>query len=248
MFRFAYLFLFFFTQSLSAQIIIAEHRHIHSDSSGIEGSISLNLSIQKTTKNLVSISNGGRLTYFWPKQRIMLFGQYSLVKGEGESFSNNGFAHLRYNKDLSEKIELEIFTQSQFNKLTRISQRWLNGIGARFRLTEYEDAQFHFGIAYMNEYEKIIDETDNLSANRLNSYFSFNLDPYDDVSYKSITYFQPRITNWSDFRVLNQNELTLVVNENIEVNIRFLIIHDSATPEGIPNLTYNLLNGLDYKF
>ena len=221
---------------------------MHSDSTGMVGTINLNLSIQKTTKNLVSLSSGGHLTYFWPGQRLLLFGQYSLVKGEGENFSNFGFAHLRYNRELSDYIELEIFTQSQFNKLTKISQRWLNGIGTRFRLTDYENAQFHFGLSYMNEYEKIIDETDDLRANRLSSYFSFHLFPQADVSYTSITYVQPRLKNWSDFRVLHQNDLRLSVNENIDVTITFMIAHDTATPEGIPNLTYNLLNGIAYRF
>ena len=232
----------------SSQIIIAEQRHMESDSSGMEGTINLNLSIQRTTKNLVSLTTGGHLTYFWPGQRLMLFGQYSLVKGEGENFSNFGFGHLRYNRELSENIELEVFTQSQFNKLTLISQRWLNGIGTRFRLTDYDNAQFHFGLAYMNEYEKIIDQTDDLRANRISSYFSFHLAPQSDISYNSITYIQPRIKNWSDYRLLNQNELSLTVNENLEITITFLIAQDSATPEEVPNLTYSLLNGLRYRF
>lgn len=218
------------------------------DSTGLYGDIDLNLSVQRTTKSLVSISNGGHLTYYTPNHRILFFGKYALVKGEGENFNNNGFVHLRYNRSLSKSVELEAFTQSQFNALTKIDHRLLNGIGLRFQLTHYENALFYWGISYMNEFEKVQGETDNLTANRFSSYFSFSLLPQDDVSFVSTTYIQPRFSNLSDYRVLNDNELSLDITDQLSLSISFQILYDSATPIGVPNLTYDLSNGLSYAF
>ena len=233
---------------VEAQVINIEQVRMSSDSLGLHGDVKLQLSIQKTTKSFVSISNGGHLTYFMLRQSVLLFGNYSLAKGEGENFTNNGSIHLRYNRSLSNRIELELFSQSQFNSLTKIDHRFLNGVGLRFQLTDYDNARFYWGIAYMNELEKLSGNSQDLFANRFSSYFSFSLLPQDDVSFSSTTYVQPRFGMLSDYRVLNDNELSLDITDRLSLSINFQIFYDTETPSSVPNLTYDLSNGLNYKF
>ena len=233
---------------LEAQVINIEQVRMSSDSLGLHGDVKLQLSIQRTTKSFISISNGGHLTYFMPNQSVLLYGNYSLAKGEGENFSNNGSIHLRYNRSLSNHIELELFSQSQFNSLTKIDHRFLNGIGLRFQLTDYDNAKFYWGIAYMNELEKLSSDSRDAVANRFSSYFSFSLLPQDEVSFSSTTYVQPRFGKLSDYRVLNDNELSLDITHRLGLSINFQLFYDTETPLGVPNLTYDLSNGLKYRF
>ncbi len=232
----------------NSQIINIEQKRIKADSSGLYGNVNLNLSIQETTKNLVSISNGGHLTYYTPKSQVLLFGLFSLVKSEGQNFSNYGHGHLRYNYKVSEYIEWENFTQAQYNSLTKIDLRWLNGTGARFQLTDYDNALFFWGLLYMFEHESIDGQIDSNNDHRLSSYFSFAMEPQADVTFTSTTYVQPRIDDWGDYRILNENDLSLSITDRLSFSIRFLLSYDTDVPEQVPNLTYNLLNGLRYYF
>ena len=177
-----------------------------------------------------------------------MIGEFGFVRGEGERFSNEGFFHLRYARELGKFTWWESFSQMQFNRLTKIDNRWLTGTGGRFQLTDYENALFFFGLLYMYEREVLKDPREINNDHRLSSYFSFSMVPQPTISLYSTTYIQPRIDQWSDYRLLTENTLNLGITDKLSFTVRLRLTYDSAPPIGVPTLIYDFHNGLTYQF
>ncbi len=234
--------------TLSAQIVNIEKKRMGVDSAGWYGSIYASMQVQRTTKSLLDLNFGGHINYFSGKDLVLLVGNIGLIQGEGESFSNSGFLHLRYTHEAADWLEWEYFTQLQYNSLTKIDSRWLTGLGPRLVLMEYDNAQVYFGTLYMFEREILSDPEEQHYDHRLSSYLSFSLRPQETVSFISTTYVQPRIDMWGDYRILNENALELLITERLRFNIQFNMSYDRVPPPAVPSLTYRLLNGLRYTF
>ena len=237
-----------FIWNLSAQIVNIEKKRLEADSVGLMGDVFATMAIQRTSKSFFSLNTGGHLSYNYGKSSLLLFGELGFVKGEGQKFSNDGFLHLRHTAHLTEYISWESFTQMQYNTLTKIDNRWLTGLGPRFKLTDYDNAFFYWGIVYMFEHEVLNDPRVVNNDHRLSTYFSFNLIPQETVSFNSTTYVQPRIDKWSDYRLLTENTLELGITDKLSLKIRFRMTYDRFPPPDVPNLTYDMHNGLTYRF
>ena len=233
---------------IHAQIVNIEQKRLQKDSIGWTGDVHLNFAIQRTTKNLLNIQSGGHVSHHFKNSQLLLLGELGLVRGEGEKFSNNGFGHLRYTIDKSKWLSYELFTQLQYNTLTKINSRWLTGGGIRLHLTQFENAPVTWGLLYMYENEEVIDPSELNNHHRMSTYFSFEMKPQSSVSFLSTTYVQPRIDQWSDYRILNENKFNLSITENLHFSIRFQLTYDSQPPVEVPSLTYDLSNGLKYRF
>jgi len=234
-----------------AQVVNIERQRIATDTTGWFGSANLSFAGSKTTKSIVSLFAGGLLEYKSKSNKdLWLFiSEFSLITGNNEKFSNTGFGHLRYNRKLNDAIRWEVFTQIQYNGLTKIDTRALFGTGPRFKLTNYEHAKFYFGLAYMYEYEKLLLEPIEYNRDhRLSSYFSFSLKPEETVSFMSTTYVQPLLTDFSDYRITSETTLSLGITKKLLLNVTFNYNYDVAPPEGVPTNTYYFINGLEIQF
>ena len=240
-----------FSSMLCGQIFNIEKRRIASDLAGAWlGSANMSFAGSKSTKSTVSIAAGTLIEY---KSRdtnnLWLFiTDFRLVTGDREKFADNGFAHFLYNYKLSKAIRWEIFTQLQYNSLTLLQRQVLIGTGPRFKLTQYETAKFYFGAAYVYEYEEVSDTTMLHHDHRASSYFTFTLSPEETVSFISTTYVQPLLTNFDDFRISNETNLSLDITRKLALNVTFQYFYDSRPPVGVPKNIYSFSNGIYLEF
>ena len=65
---------------------------------------------------------------------------------------------------------------------------------------------------------------------RFGSVLTLGLRLTDRVSMQSTTYYQPRVTDFADFIVLNDNALTVAVAERVDLRLLASIRHDGAPP------------------
>jgi hypothetical protein len=235
---------------LYSQIVNIEKKRISDDSTGWFGTLNMNFSGAKSTKAILALSSGTLLEYKARnnKELWLLITDLSLISADKEKFSNSGFGHLRYNYKLGKAIRWELFTQIQYNSLTKINKRALLGTGPRFKLTQYENAKFYWGIAYMYEYEEVSDTTMLHHDHRLSSYFSFSLSPEETVNLSSTTYVQPLLKDWTDFRISTETNLSLNISKKLKFNSTFKYAFDSAPPSEVPRNTYSFTNGLELEF
>ena len=98
----------------------------------------------ESTSNYVSMDTEAAAPQHQSEKDLWLFIiDYDLVNADGEDFNNSFFGHLRYNHEFGEVVRVEAFTQGQFNSVTKIDVRYLNGIGLRLKLSPYERAKFY---------------------------------------------------------------------------------------------------------
>ncbi len=238
------------TSIVHSQIVNIEKRRISDDSTGWFGTANLHFAGAKTTKTIIALSTGTLLEYKSKsaKDLWLFITDFALISGDKEKFTDSGFGHIRYNHKFNKAIRWEIFTQLQYNSLTKINKRSLIGTGPRFKLTQYEDARFYFGVAYMYEYEEVSDASMIHRDSRLSSYLTFTLTPEETVSFTSTTYVQPLIKKWGDFRISNETNLDLGISKKLTFNASFKYAYDAFPPEGVPNNTYAFSNGLELEF
>ena len=93
------------------------------------------------TQSFVAADINGQIQWKTNKNLYLLVGDFQIVNAGGESFNNSGFGHFRFNRKISPVIRGELFTQIQYNSVTKITRRILNGVGLRFKLSPYETAK-----------------------------------------------------------------------------------------------------------
>ncbi len=238
------------THITDAQIVNIERQRISTDTTGWFGHAIGSFAGSKSTKTILAIAATTLLEYK-PKANKdlwLLITELSLIKSDNVKFSNLGFGHLRYNRKLGNAVRWEIFTQIQYNSLTKINKRFLVGTGPRFKLTQYENAKFYLGVAFMYEYEELLDPKVFHRDNRMSSYFSFTLTPADNVSLMSTIYVQPLIRDARDYRISNESTLVLKITQKLNLNATFKYAFDSRPPIGVPLNTYSFSNGLELQF
>ncbi len=252
-----------YAPSLDAQIVNIERRRIQTDTTGLFGSLHFNFSGSKTTKSIISFGAGTFLELKparkgdpeYSRDLWLFITDFNLVSGDNEKFSNAGFGHIRFTRKLGKDhsrlghfVRWENFAQVQYNGLTKIGTRALLGTGPRFKLTDSEVSKFYLGVAYMYEYQELIDPEVILRENRMSSYFSFTLLPEENVSFISTTYFQPVLNNFSDYRLSNETTLTLDITKSFSFSFSFNYNFNSTPPSEVPNNTYYFRNRLEYSF
>ncbi len=243
-------FLSFLENTAKGQVVNIERKRISADTTGFLGEGYLNFSGAKTTKEILSLGAGILLEYKSKSTNdLWLFiSDINLVSGEKEKFTNNGFGHLRYNRKIGKAIRWELFTQVQYNSLTKINTRALAGTGLRFKMTQYEKARFYLGVSVMYEYEELIEPRIFHHDQRLSSYLSFTLMPEETVSFSSTTYVQPLIKDFADYRIHTENTLDLDITKRLSFIATVKYSFDTRPPEGVPLSTYSFSNGIKIKF
>ena len=245
------LFIILFTSAINsnAQVLNIEHLRIAKDTSGFAGSIGINLQLIKNTRDIFIFGNTMYLQYRNKKHIAFLINNISYKKINDEDIINKGTMHLRYNYKLSEIVTLEAFGQLQYNTISKIKMRQLIGGGTRFKLAEKEKYELYLGTILMHEYEKIDADPYIYNRNyRFSGYLSFRIFPTKNFIFTSTTFYQPRLDKFNDYRIFNQNSLSLRIIKKLSLQLTYTISYDAFPAEGIPKTQYQLLNGLVYTF
>ncbi len=239
---------FIFSISSQAQIINVENKRIATDTTGFSGKVGVSLSASRYRESFVAAQFNSQVQWKKTKNIYLLVGDFQIVNAGGKSFNNSGYGHFRFNRKLSKTIRMEIFTQVQYNSVTKISARYLNGIGMRFKLSPYETAKAYWGIAVMNEYEKLADPDIINKDVRLSSYLTFTLTPVKTISLRNTTYVQPLLEDFVDYRLSNNTSINFGITEYLKFTTNFSFLYDSRPPIDVPTINYQVENGLNYVF
>lgn len=143
-------------------------------------------------------------------------------QSDGETDISQWFLHTRYNYEFLPWLWGELFYQLQFNEFSRLNLRQLVGVGPRLRFLDVEEPirlAGYVGAAYMIEYERLAPDTVNedleTTAHRANTYLSLTLQFSEEISLSNVFYYQPRLSEPKDYRLLNEVQFRCEVNEII---------------------------------
>ena len=239
----------FFSIQIQSQILNAESLRKVTDTSGFSGATSLNFSLKRDINDYLGFSSRIHLQYKMNKHLVLLKNDIELQNIEGNKFENAGITHLRYNYRFHARSAWEIFTQAQYNKVSKIDFRYLFGTGPRFKLTTSERYKCYFGTHIMYEHEELNDGITPIQRDfRSSSYLSFSLYPTSTITLISTTYYQPNLRDFEDYRISSQTSLLIDLFKNFAFKTTYTFTYDEFPAIGIPNSQYNLESGIVYTF
>jgi hypothetical protein len=237
---------------------------------GFSGAVDFSLFVRRGNVDLTRVGTGLRTQYETlhapeattsttvaprrrPKDLVLLIGNLTLGIRKGERYLNDGFSHLRWTRMWIPVVGSEIFAQAQYNEFLRLRQRVLLGAGARATPIDASWGEISLGTAAMFELEEIdeelgIDEP-TTTVGRWSNYLSLKLylgDP--NVGVVNTIYVQPRLDEFSDYRVLSEGEVTVGVTEALAFVVSVSILYDSEPPEAVEKLDLTIKNSLSVSF
>lgn len=232
-----------------SQIVNIENLRLQDREQGWTGMNNLNFAFTRNTQQIWQLGNTFRVSYTQKKHLFFIHSEINFVKAGESDFVNDGFEHMRYNYALDDSsvFVLEAFKQMQFNKIQRIRLRSLYGGGIRINAIRQDSVNFTLGLTPMAEFEDLTDNTLNRHL-RLSMYLSFDMQFSKNFGMNTITYYQPDITYWKDYRMSHATTLRTRINKYLSMTIIFNLTYDAFPPEGIPPSFWSLRNGLQFRF
>jgi hypothetical protein len=230
-----------------------ERRRLERPSGGASAQLSASLSARTGNVDVTSLEAGGSARYAGSNRVVLLvfLGDYGWK--DGERFSDQGLAHLRYTHGLTRRFALEAFVQGDYNGARLLDSRALAGGGVRATVIDEERAGLTVGTSYMFEHEEIDvppgarhpAETD---VWRWSSYAALRWRIGENAGASATGYAQPDVEDFEDVRVIAEGSLEARIREPVSLTVTFRIRHDSAPPDGIDDTDGKLTTGLAVSF
>ena len=226
---------------------------------GLSGSATLSVNYQQGNTQLMLAAVGATAFYRFCGNTFLLTadGAYGLNGPPGEwksdPFRERTFEHLRYRRDVTEKVSWEGFVQHEYDRWRRLQLRALAGTGPRFDLDLSKDSHLAIGVAYMAQLEELLEPID---ADPVGSHLEHRLSSYVSLSYKfndrsaisGSGYFQPRLDAFSDLRALLDLALVVGITDQLGLTVTYLQSYDSAPPATVIGTEHKTTTGFTYAF
>jgi len=192
----------------------------------------------------------------WHRQSHTDLGlfSYRYGKSRGRADTNKSFAHVRHMQHISPLYTLEGFGQAEKNEFSRLSFRGLIGMGVRRVLfAGAASGRGFLGFGAMYEHEELQPRsgaTDTLQSRlwRGNFYLSVKHRFNEQIRVVSSTYYQPRLDDWGDARLLEQAALMVKLNETLNLKLSLEVQHDSRPPQQVEKTDISYATGLELHF
>lgn len=240
---------FLFPFFVSAQIVNIESQRLQSDTTGWLGSFGSNFLFQKNAVQILNINLDAHVEYKTKKSLYLFLANYNLLKGSGQTLSDNLFYHLRYNYKINKWLRWEVFTQLQQNNVTGINLRVLAGTGPRFKLSKSKEVALYAGASTMFEYEKEttvppIYHRDIRSSN----YITTTINPNPNLELVATVFYQPLYKDFGNYRILNEISARFKIIKHLSFTFGWNYLYDTHPAASTPKLNYSISNGIEYDF
>lgn len=220
---------------------------------GLTGNMKLEAIAVTGNTDFQLLDIGGRLNYNYGDDYTFLVLDAGYGWESGNPFVGQLFAHLRHVITPAHLYQVELFTQFDNNKKRRLLSRELIGGGIRLRLITEDIFKFRVGVAYMFEAEDYDLPASSIhgsstKAHRMSSYLTFNYDIQANLSFVSVTYYQPKLDNWSDYKIVSENAFVIDAGKVVDFYLKFNLRYDSFPPDGIKGIDTATKMGISFKF
>ncbi len=220
---------------------------------GFAGQIKGSLNWRTGNVDLLIAKASALLTYKIGIHKLISSSQGEIgIKG-GDEFIERVFTHLRHQAVLGYGVTWETFLQVATDRFKRMAFRGLVGTGARYDIIEGPAVGLAVAALYMFERE-VLGDSDYADSgvaennHRLSAYLTakFILSPM--VSLIHTTYYQPRLDDWTDFRLSSETDLGFKLTEYLTLSVGFDLGYDSKPPMGVKELdtTTNVSVGVSF--
>ena len=218
--------------------------------------IDASLRAQHESLQSVPLNATSTLTKKATKQLFFIVGELTFAEKDTASgtdvYINKSFTHARWTNMWLARLGTEVFSQIQYNQAIRLQLRALGGAGLRWAAVESDFADVYAGAGYMFEHEVLdVAEPNDVSHNhRMTNYVSLSLKFFEDkVSLMNTAYAQPRVDDFSDYRIISESILNIEAHKHLVLGIALNVRYDSEPPvEVTEKLDLELKNTLKIMF
>ncbi len=238
----------FLSETAFSQVLNVESVRADADREpGWAGELRFNGSLNKYRDRILKLGNATNAAYFSRRHTYLLLNSIDLVNIDGSSVVSNGHFHLRGTFFRAGPWSPELFTQFQYNANLGMNGRFLAGGGMRYTFLDREDISGHISTGLMFEKERWDRQDEStlqtdLLKSTSNVVIRGNINPQTQLLL--IGYYQARPDSYFEPRIISENQLNIRMGNRITFAVSFVLNYDSSPVIDIPELTYELKNGI----
>ncbi len=238
----------------ASAIVNVENMRVGPAKPGISGNLDLRVNGKRGNTNKDEYGINGRIQNNSNKVTNFIVASYDYGEVSNVTNTNKSFIHSRHVVQFQPERAWEAFVQAEKNEFSRLSFRGLIGGGLRFTLAEVpEEVGLYLGAgAYWSR--ETLDQRTGLTDHgteefsRANFYLVYKHKLNSQLNLISTTYYQPRLSETSDFRALEQAGLTVKMTDKLSLKLSLNIAHDSRPPQSIKQTDTSYNTSLSYRF
>lgn len=190
-------------------------------------------------EDVINVQGGAVAGYRWDGHWLRLLAGTEYLAEDGDGLLNARHLHLRYNRILGARWRTFHFLQLQANRSLLLDRRLLAGSGVRAAVLRRARHRLDVGTGLMFEDERLDHSmlaspvpahTRTVRASNLAVY---RHEIREGAELLGVTYYQPRIADPGDFRLLQDLVLALALSERLSLELRGEWRHDSRPPPGV---------------
>jgi len=221
---------------------------------GRSGSVGGDMSIRTGNVDFIALDVRGRVYNVTPTETRLIVGNGGLGFLDRSRFASNGLLHYRRSyTSVSRYFDPEWFGQLNYDRAQRLTFRAVAGGGVRTAFAQGEWGQFGAGSSGILEYERLALPDTAVHARRTlemrwSNFLTLRVVPTDNLVITSTTYMQPALTDFGDFRALENLRLSAGVTETLALTVSFDLRYDSRPPDGLAALDTRLRTGVTYTY
>lgn len=215
------------------------------------GETGFDVTLSKFNERVFKLGNQTNAAYYTGKHRYLFLTNVELINVDGSSVISNGYFHLRGTFQENRTYSPEVFSQFQYNENLGMKERFLTGASVRYTFLDEPTIRGSFVTGAMVEYEKWgTSDQQNVENTFLKSTSSLSIRGKlsETTQLLLIGYYQARPDRFFKPRVTSENQLNMQISQRLTFRVNFTLTYDVEPIIDIPNLTYELKNGLVISF
>lgn len=243
---------------LSAQVNTERFRR-NDAKEGFAHQIDLSAQVSKGNSNFIQVAGTYRTDFVRKNHHTWFLAQYRTGKQKNKKYINRGFLHLREMYRLNPSVQLEFFTQKEFDEFLLLKNRFLLGTGVRYTFLKRIEkinprhknqiwAFVGMGLMYEKEDLRTAPTPSTTKLLRSTNYLSVRYQPNEDISLDNVWYFQPAFRAIQDYRILGETNLSFRLSDKVAFLTTLALRYDHEPPTNLKPLDLNIQNGLSIKF
>ncbi len=240
------------TPTLAITNIENERPQAH-DQQGLSGHLELSFSGKNGNNKEQDYGAAVKLSYRRGAHQLLFIGAKDYGKSRGVKDDDSDFEHLRWIFPIShhENIQGELFLQYQSDEFLQLNSRTLGGAGLRFTMWNTPNqsvAAIGAGGFRVKEKLDLVTHEDTQLYSRYNTYFSWFQKANQQVTLSSTLYYQPRMGDHHDYRILLEASLSTKMTDKLAMKLKYTLEHDSQPPENPDSSPEIKLNETDIQY
>lgn len=254
--KFLLFFICFLSTAVAHAIVNVESLRIDpgKEKSGFDGLFNLDINGNNGNTRNARAGMGMQLKWYDQYSTDLFIVDYAYGESDKVKDMDKSFMHYRHVWYANDWLSWEAFAQLQTDEFTRLKLRSLLGAGARFSLLRDNDRHTAYvGTGVFRSREKLDPLTGSTTveedyATRINFYQVYQYRLSDNSRLTNMVYYQPDVSEVSDYRLLEQLALKVDINKSLSLKISLDVARDSRPPQAVKKTDTSYNTGLEYRF